>query len=122
MTAADVDAVHSYMCREIEKVGGKIDGIYYCPDLASENSPRRKPATGMGYNAKKDFPDIVFANSIMVGDAITDIEFGKRLNMTVVLINHDGNSDDSADFNYTSLATFAKEAKDDINKFKKKRL
>src|SRR5690625_3597092 len=95
MTEKDVKKIHQYMLQEIEKQGGKIDAVYYAPGIASENNTMRKPQTGMGEKAKKDFPEINFKQSIMIGDAESDIEFARRLGMHAVLITGDGKQDRS---------------------------
>ena len=40
----------------------------------------------MAHQAKKDFPEIDFSKSIMVGDSNSDIEFGKNAGMITVKI------------------------------------
>ena len=47
MSDKDLDALHEYMLLELEKNGGVIDKIYYCPHLSSENCNCRKPNPGM---------------------------------------------------------------------------
>ena len=44
---ADVELIHKNMSAEIRNAGGRIDAIYFCPDL-DEQSPDRKPNPGMG--------------------------------------------------------------------------
>ena len=41
----------------------------------------------MALMAKSDFPQISFDNSIMVGDSLTDLQFGAALGMKCVWIN-----------------------------------
>ncbi len=82
-----LNEIHSFMISEIEKHGGKIDAVYFAPQLDSEKSKMRKPNIGMGESAKNQFVDIDFQKSIMVGDSLSDIEFGKRLEMKTVYIN-----------------------------------
>lgn len=103
MTEDDLQVVHDFMQTEIEQVGGKLDNIYYCPKLAAENASCRKPNTGMAEWAKKDFPEIDFSKSMMVGDSLTDIEMGKRLGMKTVYLVNDGNNPEGADFVLKSL-------------------
>ena len=62
-----------------------IDAYYYCPD-GEETSPCRKPNIGMFLQAKKDFPEIDFKNSFVVGDSWRDIEAGKRIGAKTVLV------------------------------------
>ena len=81
MTESDLAEVHGYMLTHVEHAGGRIDAIYHCPALAESGDPCRKPATGMAMQAKKDFPEIDFERSVMVGDGQTDMEFGAKLGM-----------------------------------------
>lgn len=83
MTAADVEQIHGYMEAELEF---PFDRIYYCGALASEGSPMRKPETGMAEQARADFPDVDFSRSVMVGDALTDMQFGEKAGMYTVFI------------------------------------
>lgn len=87
MQAADVEAIHKRMIAEIAAHGGRVDAIYFSPHLAHAGSIMRKPAIGMALQAKRDFPDIRFGNSVMAGDSLSDMIFGKRLGMTTVLIS-----------------------------------
>lgn len=68
--------IHENMMKEITEAGGRIDKIYVCPDLEGEN---RKPNPGMGLQALKDFPEIDLKKSVMIGDSMTDMEFGRNL-------------------------------------------
>ena len=43
---------------KIEKSGGKISKIYFCPDLSSKENNCRKPSTKMFEKALEDFPKI----------------------------------------------------------------
>jgi D-glycero-D-manno-heptose 1,7-bisphosphate phosphatase len=86
MTMQDVADVHQKMIGEIKKNGGRIDKIYVCPDLKHNNPKCRKPETGMGEQAQRDFPNIDFSKSIILGDSASDIAFGKRLGMKTVFV------------------------------------
>lgn len=87
MTETQLQAIHTRMKQEIVANKGRIDGIYYCPDLATKEDHCRKPRPALALAAQRDFPDIAFPHSIMVGDSISDIEFGQQLGMRTVLIN-----------------------------------
>ncbi len=87
MTADDLNKIHGKMLNEITNAGGRIDKVYFCGDPNNTGSLFRKPAIGMGLQAKKDFPNISFKKAIMVGDTATDMLFGKRLKMITVLID-----------------------------------
>jgi histidinol-phosphate phosphatase family protein len=86
MTTAQLDTVHEKLKLELALSGAHVDGIYYCPELANTGSKCRKPEGGMAHQAKADFPEIDFSKSIMVGDTITDLQFGKRLGMNTIFV------------------------------------
>ncbi|MCP3930075.1 MAG: HAD-IIIA family hydrolase [Bacteroidetes bacterium] len=81
MDKDQLDQVHEYMLRRIEQHKGHIDGVYSCSDLNSAKANCRKPGPTMAFQAKADFPEINFSYSVMVGDSISDMEFGKNLGM-----------------------------------------
>ncbi len=85
MSVQDLDAIHNNMIETVETAGGRIDRIYYCSDL-DNNSPNRKPNAGMAFQAKKDFPSIDFAKSIMVGNKLSDMGFGRNAGMHTVFV------------------------------------
>ncbi|MDR1763306.1 MAG: HAD-IIIA family hydrolase, partial [Dysgonamonadaceae bacterium] len=53
MTERQLAAIHSYMCDEITKSGGRIDKIYVCT-ATDDADPMRKPNPGMALQAKQD--------------------------------------------------------------------
>lgn len=115
MSEEALNKVHNKMLEVIAEHGGKIDKVYYSPKHERENPPCRKPNTGMGWQAQADFPSIDFKQSIMVGDSVTDIEFGHKLNMTTVFIETKKDIDpvklaaiqDKIDYTFPSLYVFA---------------
>ncbi len=107
MTIDDVQTVHNYIANEVAKAGGRIDRIYFAPQLKEENHPHRKPGIGMALEAKKDFPAIDFSRSIMIGDSASDMEFGKNAGMKRIFINHKNNIEIDADMVVHSLADIA---------------
>ena len=115
MTAKGLHEIHAKMFSEIINASGRIDQIYYCAGI-DDRDECRKPNTGMGLKAKQEFPDIDFSKSIMVGDSISDMEFGKKLGMKTVYISVRDNFIPNyqytlVDFNFGSLLEFAEECK-----------
>ena len=84
MTDTRLFTIHQYMIKELFNNGGRIDKIYFCPDLEADNPSHRKPRTGMAFDARADYPSIEFAKSIIAGDSPSDMEFGQRLGMKCV--------------------------------------
>ena len=91
--------------------GGRIDKIYNCTAV-SDDDRNRKPNTGMGLQAQEDFPHIDFKRSVMVGNSMSDMEFGKKLNMHTVFLTtkHEpvAMPHDLIDEQYPSLLEWAK--------------
>ena len=87
MSENDLNVLHAQMKESIKRSGGKIDKIYFCPCLASENCECRKPNPGMIQKAVKDFPSIIIKKSYLVGDSDSDIEAGKRMNLHTIKVN-----------------------------------
>lgn len=86
MSTKDLDAVHRQMLGIIKTNGGRIDRIFFCPDLETKSPNCRKPGLAMAQMAKKEFPALHFKKSYMVGDSRSDMEFGQNAEMKCVLI------------------------------------
>ncbi|MEO8413154.1 MAG: HAD-IIIA family hydrolase [Ginsengibacter sp.] len=80
----DLEIIHKNMVREFKEGGGRIDRVYFSVDFDND-SPNRKPNTGMGLQAKKDFPEIDFSKSIMIGNTLSDMKFGKNLKVGITI-------------------------------------
>jgi histidinol-phosphate phosphatase family protein len=103
--------IHNNMQKEIENYGGRVDAIYYCTDV-DDACLYRKPNTGMALQALKDFPEIEFSKSIMVGNKPADMTFGRNAGMFTVFITstnpHQVFPHPDIDFKFTSLSEFSK--------------
>ncbi len=99
----DLELIHKNMLYEIAYHGGKIDKVYFSPYLKSENHPYRKPGIGMALKAKEDISTINFKESIMVGDSMSDMEFGRNAGMKTIYISEEITENDKIDFNFKSL-------------------
>ena len=86
MTEEELHLVHEKMLSAIKRAGGHIDQVYYCGALSSDPNNCRKPTPVMALQAQNDFPIIDFAKSIMIGDSISDIQFGQHVGMHNILI------------------------------------
>ena len=108
MTDDDLHVIHHNMQKSIEQAGGRLDGIYYCSEIESIN---RKPNPGMALQAQSDFPDLDLSQSIMVGNSMSDMEFGRNIGATTVFVTTTNPYVDKQDKNidavYETLADFA---------------
>lgn len=77
--------IHRNMLKDVESAGGKIDAIFYCTSI-DDNHPNRKPQTGMATQAKISFPEIEFSKSVMVGNNVSDMMFGRNVGMHTVFV------------------------------------
>jgi len=87
-TGADVDAIHAWLRNFLGSRGARLDGVYYCPHDKGE-CDCRKPMSGLFEQAVRNFPDIDAQSSMMIGDSLSDMEFGRRLGMLCILIEGD---------------------------------
>lgn len=107
----DLHTIHANMLEEIVRTGGHLDAIYYCSELDNDN-PYRKPNPRMGLEAVKEFPDIDLSKSIMVGNTINDMQFGRNLGVYTIFLPTTRPevkvNDERIDAVYGSLIEFAK--------------
>jgi D-glycero-D-manno-heptose 1,7-bisphosphate phosphatase len=106
----DLAIIHRNMTDAIAKAGGRIDAIFYCPDL-DDTSPNRKPNPGMAHQAKDRFPDIRFDQSVIIGNNLSDMRFGRNAGMKTAFLRstHPGQvvPEGLADEEASSLKQFA---------------
>lgn len=119
MSLEDLSGIHTHMTAEVEASKGRIDRIYFCSDL-SDDSPNRKPNPGMAYQAKLDFPDIDFNRSIIAGNRMSDMAFGRNAGMHTVFVatTHPDTPfpDPMIDLRFNSLYEFAVACRDAMTK------
>lgn len=117
MDKEELEFIHAEMLREVRKYGGRIHAIYAATDLVKDDvNLLRKPNIGMALKAKKDFVEIDFTKSIMVGDTGSDMRFGKSAGMKTVFVGDDLKitTEEKAlvDYRFESLYEFAKSLKE----------
>ena len=111
MTAEDLAIIHDKMVAEIVLAGGRIDRIYYADSL-DDDHPHRKPNPGMALAAQADFPEIDLRRAVMVGNNLSDMEFGRNAGMYTVYLQTTRPDqplpDPTIDLAFRSLYDFAK--------------
>ena len=106
MTMNDLENVHNYMQNELYKqTGYRLDNIFVCTTLASDNDYRRKPNPGMILEAIEKY-NIDPNQSFMVGDSQSDIEAGKNAGVSTIYIGNDNNI--NANFNFVNIMEFVR--------------
>lgn len=111
MTTDDLEDVHQKMMDQITEANGRIDKIYFAPDLAeNDHKGWRKPKPGMAHQAQTDFPEIDFNKSIVIGDSLTDLMFGRNAGMATAWVTKETevlSTDDLVDMRVSGLPEFA---------------
>ena len=119
MNETEVEKVHERMISEVAAAGGHIDAVFFCPALENERSFNRKPNIGMALQARKCFSEIRFRQSVMVGDSLTDMIFGKRVGMKTVFLSshlpHIRKGHRTINYSFIDLQAFARSFIPSIN-------
>lgn len=92
-STADVEAIHARLqalLTEGDRSAGAagVDAFYYCPH-DKRMCRCRKPLPGMFEQAQAEFPQIAAGRSVMVGDSLSDIEFGRAVGMRTIFVRGD---------------------------------
>jgi histidinol-phosphate phosphatase family protein len=77
--------INAQLVKEIERAGGRIDGVYMCPHAPIDACDCRKPRAGLLLKAAKDL-SIELSQSLMIGDALTDVMAGFAANVKVKVL------------------------------------
>jgi D-glycero-D-manno-heptose 1,7-bisphosphate phosphatase len=101
----DLTVIHDDLRAKLAREDAHLDGIYYCPHDQYE-CDCRKPKTGMLEQAFRDFPVATRANSILIGDSLSDLVAGRAFGVSTVLLDqteHESPPASPADFYAPSL-------------------
>lgn len=74
---ATADEINRRVVAHITACGGRVDAVYMCPHAPVDLCDCRKPQPGMLLQAAADL-DLDLSQSIMIGDALTDIAAGRN--------------------------------------------
>ena len=85
LSREQVDAINQCMLAEIERQGGRIDSIYYCPHRPDEGCACRKPRPGMLFRAARD-RGLDLSHSYLIGDAVSDVQAGLAAGCRVAMV------------------------------------
>jgi len=92
ITEANLQEIHRVLQADLRARGAEIDAVYYCPHHPEgavapyrRSCDCRKPSSGMLVRAAREW-GLDLARSVIVGDALSDIEAGRRAGCRTVLI------------------------------------
>jgi len=92
LTEETLAEIHKHLHELLAEQGAHLDGIDYCPHMSSArvaeyrlDCPARKPGTGMLERAR-DAHGIDLSESVLVGDATTDLLAGETAGCRTILV------------------------------------
>lgn len=80
-----LNAIHRKMHEDLEKVGGHLDGIFFCPHRPSDNCTCRKPKPGMLKQICKRFFSKP-SDTPFIGDSVRDLEAAQAIGAKPILV------------------------------------
>lgn len=78
-------AIHEKMNRLLAKLGGQIDGVFYCPHGPDDDCRCRKPQPGMFEEIGQRF-DTAMHDTLSVGDSLRDLLAARAVGSTAFLL------------------------------------
>jgi D-glycero-D-manno-heptose 1,7-bisphosphate phosphatase len=87
-TMGDIEAIHAQFQKQLAAAGAHINAFFVCPHDRNDCNCR-KPLPGLFEQAHIRFPAITPATSVMIGDSLSDIEFGRNLGMMTIFVEGD---------------------------------
>jgi D-glycero-D-manno-heptose 1,7-bisphosphate phosphatase len=84
-TELDLTDIHQRLQKHLETFGAGIDAFYFCPHDRHQ-CECRKPGTALLEQAFRDFPRAGAANSLLIGDSLSDVQAARKMGMRSVFI------------------------------------
>ena len=94
----EADAINRQLVIEVQKAGGRIDAVCMCIHTPEQECGCRKPKPGLLLHAT-GLLGLDLANSIMIGDAITDLEAGEAAGVGRVALVRTGRGEEQLKLN-----------------------
>ena len=89
---SELHAMHQKMIDLLKPLGGKIDGIFFCPHVDEDQCSCRKPKPGLmheianRYHKDRATQDLPLNNIPIVGDSLRDLVAGTKLGASPHLV------------------------------------
>jgi len=90
MTEDDLKEIHEKMKKELDNIGAKVSGIYYCPHGWDDGCECRKPKPGMFFQAAREH-HIDLTKAVFIGDDERDIQAGNSAGCKTILVTPEKN-------------------------------
>jgi histidinol-phosphate phosphatase family protein len=90
--AEAIDRMHERLRQLLVEGGVELDAIYVCPHAPDDGCECRKPGTALFERAAEDL-GLDLGTSFVVGDKDADVEAGRRIGATPILVGPDDDAD-----------------------------
>lgn len=84
-SAIDLANMHQKMSSLVEAAGGRIDGVFYCPHLPTDNCHCRKPRPGLLESVTAEF-GMPVTGAPLVGDSLKDVQLARAAGCRPMLV------------------------------------
>lgn len=84
-TEAGLEAIHAHMTAEVERAGGRLAGVYYCPHLPTAGCDCRKPRVGLLRTLERE-RGAPLADVPFVGDRTSDLDAAAAVGARAMLV------------------------------------
>jgi D-glycero-D-manno-heptose 1,7-bisphosphate phosphatase len=82
---ATLNAIHDKMHQALGQVGGRIDGMFYCPHTQDADCSCRKPKPGLLEEISRRL-GVELAGVPMIGDSLRDLQAGAAVGAQPILV------------------------------------
>jgi D-glycero-D-manno-heptose 1,7-bisphosphate phosphatase len=82
---AELNAMHDKLHRQLASVGGRVDGIFFCPHTADMTCDCRKPKPGMYLDIAQRFDARLEATPV-IGDSLRDLQAAEAVGALPILV------------------------------------
>ena len=86
LTLEGLNEITDHFVAEVEKHGGRIERMYYCPHRTEDRCYCRKPLPGLLIRAQRDY-GFSFSATFLVGDCANDAVAAHRVGCPFILIS-----------------------------------
>lgn len=84
-SAAAIEDIHRRMMAQVERVGGKIERVLWCPHHPDDGCECRKPAPGLLFRARDEY-QVDLTRSVFVGDSLGDLQAAQAAHVPAILV------------------------------------
>jgi D-glycero-D-manno-heptose 1,7-bisphosphate phosphatase len=85
VSTEEANAINRAMIDEVERGGGRIEAVVYCPHRPDEGCACRKPRPGLLHRLADEY-GVELRDAVVIGDALADIQAGQAAGCTRILV------------------------------------